>query len=277
MLVDTAIILCGGRGTRFRNSAEAEIVAQHAVQNFKSYPPPRTSFTLEAVKELRDTPKCLVPVCGKPLLWHKIDQLARAGVKEIILCAGKNTEATRDSLANFPSAHPATVSFAPRSFFGCEDLGYIERALKGRPAETHVILTAGDCLTTTDFQHLATEHARNNSYLTIATHEVNGDRSFIQDAVASTRFISKASRETRQNQSRFHHCSPLLAAIHNAWHNHELVEVSNSADHININTIKDFERLISDPARFIPVSALGQPKLLAASLLERHREFGLRP
>ena len=277
MLVDTAIILCGGRGTRFRESAKAELVAQRAARDFKCYPPPRTLFELETVRELCKTPKCLVPVCGKPLLWHKIDQLARTGVRDIILCAGKTEDQTRKGLANLSWDHPISISFAPHSFFSNEDLDSIRRAVKSRPAVAQIIITAGDCLTTTDYGHLATEHLKHNSHLTIATQEAHGDRVFVQDSIATLGFLSKATRETTDNLSRFPHRSPLNAAIFRAWYNHELICVSNTADHLNINTIEDFARLISDPARFIPVSALGRPNLLAASPRERYRELGLQP
>lgn len=277
MVVDTAIILCGGRGTRFRESAEAELVAQKAARNFKCYPPPRTSFGLETVKELCETPKCLVPVCGKPLVWHKVDQLARAGVKNIVLCAGKNTDVTRESLERLSWDHPASVSFSPKGFFASEDIGYISRAIKGHPADSHVIVTAGDCLTTTDYAHLATEHERLNGYLTIAIRNVEGDRLFIQDSVASLKFLAWANREASHNVSRYHHCSPLNAAIFRAWHNHEVLAVANTTDHININTILDLEKLVVDPSRFIPVSALGHPRVLSASPQERRHELGLLP
>ena len=56
-MIDTAIILAGGLGTRLRPLTE-------------------------------ETPKPLLPLRGKPILQHIIEQLARKGVKKIILSIG---------------------------------------------------------------------------------------------------------------------------------------------------------------------------------------------
>lgn len=51
----TAVILCGGQGTRLRSA-------------------------------IGDKPKCLAPVAGKPFLGYVLDRLASQGVEDVILC-----------------------------------------------------------------------------------------------------------------------------------------------------------------------------------------------
>lgn len=277
MRIDTAIILCGGKGSRFRKSAEAECVALEAVRNFKSYPPPRTSLPFELVEELRDTPKCLVPLCGKPLLWHKIHQIAQAGIQEIILCAGKNTAETRACVNRLSWEQAVSISYSPQGLFVSSDLSSILKSLKGRSEDKHVLITAGDCLTTTDYSHLVAKHVEGQKSLTIATRHTHGDRAFIQDTVASHSFLREASHHAHKNLSHYPHNSPLTAAVLTAWHNHDLLAVEITTDHINMNTISDYATLISDPGRFVPISAIGQPRLSELTPSIPLREHSLQP
>jgi glucose-1-phosphate cytidylyltransferase len=52
-----AVILCGGQGTRIRDASEA-------------------------------IPKPMLPIGGKPIVWHIMKSYARYGVKEFVLCLG---------------------------------------------------------------------------------------------------------------------------------------------------------------------------------------------
>ena len=52
-----AVILCGGQGTRIRDVAE-------------------------------DIPKPMIPVGGRPILWHVMKTYARHGIKDFVLCLG---------------------------------------------------------------------------------------------------------------------------------------------------------------------------------------------
>ncbi|HNR95308.1 MAG TPA: sugar phosphate nucleotidyltransferase, partial [Kiritimatiellia bacterium] len=51
------VILAGGKGTRIQSIA-------------------------------RDIPKALIPAAGKPFIEHQFDLLLRAGIRDIVLCAG---------------------------------------------------------------------------------------------------------------------------------------------------------------------------------------------
>src|SRR5215469_1352966 len=52
-----AVILCGGHGTRIREASEV-------------------------------LPKPMLPIGGKPILWHIMKGFAKHGVKEFVLCLG---------------------------------------------------------------------------------------------------------------------------------------------------------------------------------------------
>ena len=52
-----AVILCGGQGTRIRDANEL-------------------------------LPKPMLPIGGKPIVWHIMNMYARHGVRELVLCLG---------------------------------------------------------------------------------------------------------------------------------------------------------------------------------------------
>lgn len=65
-------ILCGGQGTRLREETEVR-------------------------------PKPMVPVGGRPILWHIMRTYALHGFKEFILCLGYKGEAIKSYFLNYPS------------------------------------------------------------------------------------------------------------------------------------------------------------------------------
>jgi CTP:molybdopterin cytidylyltransferase MocA len=218
-----------------------------------------------------------VPLCGKPLLWHKINQIAEAGIQDIILCAGKNTPATRACVDQLSWDSSVSISYSPQGLFALSDLSSILKSLKGRGGDEHILITAGDCLTNTDYSRLVAEHAQGHKHLTIATRDSHGDRVFIQDAIASHSFLREASRNSHKHLSHYPYNSPLTAAIKATWHNHALLEVQITTDHVNINTICDYATLISDPGRFVRVSAIGQPRLSDLAPASQARQHFLQP
>jgi len=64
------IILCGGRGMRLQEETEYR-------------------------------PKPLVPVGGKPILWHIMQIYARAGFREFVLCLGYKGDVIKDYFLNY--------------------------------------------------------------------------------------------------------------------------------------------------------------------------------
>ena len=61
------VILCGGKGTRLREETEYR-------------------------------PKPMVPIGGRPILWHMMKTYAHYGHKEFILCLGYKGEAIKERL-----------------------------------------------------------------------------------------------------------------------------------------------------------------------------------
>ena len=64
------VILCGGKGTRLREETEFR-------------------------------PKPMVPIGGKPILWHIMKSYAHYGHKEFILCLGSKGEMIKDYFRNY--------------------------------------------------------------------------------------------------------------------------------------------------------------------------------
>ncbi len=88
--VDQAVVVCGGRGTRLASI-------------------------------LGDLPKALAPVAGRPLLAHLLEDLAIAGVSEVLLLAGEGGEQLRaaaESLAPAELDVYTEIEPAPRGTAG---------------------------------------------------------------------------------------------------------------------------------------------------------------
>ncbi len=66
------VILCGGKGTRIRDAAE-------------------------------NMPKPLIPIGGRPIIWHIMKHYAKHGIKEFILCLGYKGEQFKDFFLNYHS------------------------------------------------------------------------------------------------------------------------------------------------------------------------------
>ncbi len=77
------VILCGGQGTRIRNVAE-------------------------------DIPKPMIPIGGRPILWHIMKAYAAAGYEEFILCLGYKSAVVKDFFLNYETyAQDFTITLGP--------------------------------------------------------------------------------------------------------------------------------------------------------------------
>jgi glucose-1-phosphate cytidylyltransferase len=65
-----AVILCGGQGTRIRDASEA-------------------------------LPKPMLPIGGKPIVWHVMKAYARHGVREFVLCLGYKGWVVKEFFLNY--------------------------------------------------------------------------------------------------------------------------------------------------------------------------------
>ena len=64
------VILCGGYGTRIRDVSE-------------------------------DIPKPMIPIGGKPILWHIMKSYAEFGYHDFILCLGYKSEVIKNFFVNY--------------------------------------------------------------------------------------------------------------------------------------------------------------------------------
>lgn len=65
-----AVILCGGQGTRIRDAGEA-------------------------------VPKPMLPIGGKPIVWHIMKGYARHGVREFVLCLGYKAQVVKEFFLHY--------------------------------------------------------------------------------------------------------------------------------------------------------------------------------
>ena len=101
----------------------------------------------ERLRPLTDTiPKPMVPVCGKPILWHQIQWLKSGGVTDIVFLAGYNWEAIREFFGD-------GSAYDFRAHYSVEDTplgrgGAIRKGMGLVPlGEGSVVVTNGDIIT----------------------------------------------------------------------------------------------------------------------------------
>ncbi|HSU28854.1 MAG TPA: HAD-IIIA family hydrolase [Chitinophagaceae bacterium] len=132
-MINEAIILAGGLGTRLRESVP-------------------------------DLPKCMAPVAGRPFLFYVINYLRSQGITRFIFSVGYKHEIIESWLAEqFPTLDYVSVIEEEPLGTG----GAIRHAGKAAQGKT-VLITNGDTLYKIDLPHLETLHAKNNADCTIA-------------------------------------------------------------------------------------------------------------
>ncbi len=157
------VILCGGKGTRIRDIAE-------------------------------DIPKPMIPIGGRPILWHIMKGYAQYGFKEFILCLGYKSWVIKQYFLDYGLAH-ADVSLDLRSSkpvtlhgpalpedwhvtlaeTGLETMTggrvkLIERYIRGN----HFLLTYGDGLADLDVRALVDFHQRQGKIGTVTAVQLPG-------------------------------------------------------------------------------------------------------
>jgi mannose-1-phosphate guanylyltransferase len=127
-MIDTAIILAGGMGTRLR---------------------PLTN----------ETPKPLLPISGKPIIQHTIELLKYYGIKNIILSLGYKSDLIKDYFKNGEELG-INISYSIEN----EPLGTggaVKKAAKN--LKESFFLLWGDNLTDIDYSLMYTEYLKNNN------------------------------------------------------------------------------------------------------------------
>ena len=108
----------------------------------------------ERLRPLTDTlPKPMVPLDGKPLLWHQVRWLMEAGVTDVVFLAGYRWEAIQEFFGD-------GSSFGFRAQYSIEDQplgtgGAIRKGLSMVPQdEGYVVATNGDIITSESVTHM---------------------------------------------------------------------------------------------------------------------------
>ena len=108
----------------------------------------------ERLRPLTDTvPKPMVPVCGRPILWHQVRWLTAAGVTDVVFLAGYRWEAIKEYFGD-------GSQFGFRAHYSIEETplgrgGAIRMGMGRVPtSETEVIVTNGDVVTEESLSHI---------------------------------------------------------------------------------------------------------------------------
>jgi glucose-1-phosphate cytidylyltransferase len=157
------VILCGGLGTRLREETEYR-------------------------------PKPMVPIGGRPILWHIMKTYASHGHKEFILCLGYKGEVIKDYFRNYNwNTSDITLKLGSNpqiqhhSSHGEEDWtvtmidtgektltgGRLQRVLRYIP-EDDFLVTYGDGLTNSDITGSIDQHKRTGALMTMTAVHPSG-------------------------------------------------------------------------------------------------------
>jgi NDP-sugar pyrophosphorylase family protein len=164
----TALILCGGKGTRIRPA-------------------------------IGDLPKCLAPVAGHPYLHHVLSYLAHQGLTDVVLCTGYGA----DEVAHY-CQHGSRWGIRVRYSVEEQPLG-TAGAIKNAEAlvasDPFVVLN-GDSLIRADLAELLRFHKNNEALITLVVTRVDDQTRFGSAMLADDGSIS-GFREKGQRGSGF--------------------------------------------------------------------------
>lgn len=158
------IILCGGMGTRLREETEYR-------------------------------PKPMVPIGGRPILWHIMKTYAHYGHREFVLCLGYKGEVIKDYFRNYQwntsdvtlklgqnpeiryhSSHDEEDWTVTLLDTGLETMtgGRLRRAMQFCSGEERVLLTYGDGLIDSDINASIAAHEKNGGLATLTAVKPSG-------------------------------------------------------------------------------------------------------
>ena len=112
----------------------------------------------ERLRPLTDTlPKPMVPLCGKPILWHQVAWLKRGGVTDVVFLVGYRWQVIQEYFGD-------GSQFRIRAHYGVEDSplgrgGAIRRGFSLVPEEVEsVVVLNGDIITAEDLSAVVGRH-----------------------------------------------------------------------------------------------------------------------
>lgn len=118
------------------------------------------------LRPISDTlPKCLVPVCGRPLLSYWFDALERAGIHEVLINTHHLVDQVRSYLEQLPPRFRVTEAHEPELLGSAGTLRANADWL--RAGETAVVIYA-DNLSNLDLEELVGHHLRHDPPITMA-------------------------------------------------------------------------------------------------------------
>lgn len=139
-----AVILAGGRGSRLGRLTE-------------------------------DRPKCLIPICGVPVLEHIVVHLVRQGISDITITLGYKAEMVISHMgdgAMWGASLSYTVEEAPSGTAG-------NLAEAASPMSTQTIIVHGDVLHDIDLDRMSQRHAATDAAATVAVSRSAGTGSLV--------------------------------------------------------------------------------------------------
>jgi NDP-sugar pyrophosphorylase family protein len=150
-----AVILAGGQGTKLR------------------------PYTYEV-------PKAMLPVKGKPILEHLINQLKKSGISEIIMCTGYLGDKIKEHFGTGKSLG-VTITYSEEKQ-PLHTGGALLKVQKYIGNETFLVIH-GDILTTLSFQELIDFHQKEGRQATVALTTVDSPSQFGQLTLRGTKLI----------------------------------------------------------------------------------------
>ncbi len=170
------------------------------------------------LKPLTDTmPKALVPVAGKPLLWHTIQKLKAAGFDEIIInvhhFAGQIRQYIQDN-----NRFGIRIEFSDETHALLDTGGGIKKASWFFDDEKPFLIHNVDILSDIDLQNLYHFHTSSNSVATLVVSERKTSRYLLFDKNNHLAgWINEKSGETKSPFSDFnadHYKKLAFSGIH---------------------------------------------------------------
>ena len=112
----------------------------------------------ERLRPLTDTlPKPMVPVCGKPILWHQVEWLREAGITDVVFLAGYLWQSIKEYFGD-------GSQFGVRAHYSVEDSplgrgGAIRQGIPLVPEDEETLLVLnGDTITDQRLESLMDQH-----------------------------------------------------------------------------------------------------------------------
>lgn len=171
--VKKAVILAGGQGVNLR------------------------PYTLEL-------PKPLLPVKGKPILEHLIEQLKKNGIEEIILCIGYLGKKIKE---HFGDGEKFGVKITYSEEKDSQGTGGALAKIQKYVDQESFLVIHGDVVTNLSFYDLVDFHQKENSVATVALTTVNHPTEFGQLKLHGTKLVNFYQKDAEATvKSHLIHC-----------------------------------------------------------------------